>query len=179
MKSHFTLPATQLSHRTRRSSRPILLATLTVAATLFLTNTNRAVAQTQDAAAQPQATTSVANAPSATPAPAAVPAPAPQEAQLINPIDNTRFVLRPAADGSQGNSLTTAPAQSPHHGLAKTGAIVGTIVLGLGVGAFALAAGHCNAYNSGPCSAFHYGGIGAMAGGGALAATGFYFTFRK
>lgn len=178
MKSHLISPATQLSHRTTRSSRPILLATFAVAATLLLTSTNRAAAQAQDAAAaQPSVATAQPSVPTPTAAPIPAPRPVQQEAQLINPFNDTRLELRP--DGSQGNALTASPAQSPHHGLAKTGAIVGTIVLGLGVGAFALAAGHCNNYNSGPCSAFHYGGIGAMAGGGALAATGFYFTFRK
>jgi hypothetical protein len=172
MKSHPVSHATPLSHRTTHSSRPILLATFAVAA-MFLTS--QALAQTAQTApdiqiaANPAQTTATPNAPVSTS----------QEAKLVNPFDNSRFDFVPAFDNTQGSNLVTSNPQSPHHGLAKTGAIVGTIFLGLGAGAFALAAHECTTYNTTGCGGFHTGGIISMAAGGAMAGTGYYFWFRK
>jgi hypothetical protein len=181
MKTHPIPSANPFSHTTTRSSRPTLLATLAVTAAIL---TSQALAQTAPApqTAQAAAAPTLALQPSISSSSSSVPsAPATpsQEARLMLPDANSRFNFIPALDNSQGSNLVSTPAKAPGHGLAKTGAIVGLVFVGLGAGAYALAAGHCSSYSSGPCSAFHTGGIVAMAGGGAAAGTGFYFWFHK
>jgi hypothetical protein len=180
------LHAAKFSRKATRSSKPILLTTLAVAAMFLTTQT---WAQAQEAQPTPTSVSTPALSLELGPAPLSLeataisaPAPVSQEAKLINPFEDSHFSFAstPDYDYFQNNS-NAAPAHPPakHHGLAKTAAIAGTAVLGFGVVAFALAAGHCKSYASGPCDAFHTGGIAMMAGGGAVAATGFYFWFRK
>jgi hypothetical protein len=187
MKSHRIMSLPQLSQRTKRSGMPILLASL-AAAVLLVAGPLLAqspTAQSTPAAAQPAAVALAQPAPvQAAPAQAApeisAPVPMNEQASLSNPFSDSNS---PSAGGQ-----ASAPAQSfsapthtqgPHHTLGKTMAILGTITLGVGVTAYALADEHCKKYTGEICGGFHNGGIGLMAGGGALAGVGFYWEFQK
>lgn len=176
------------SHRNSHSSfrgsnslpgRPFRFAALAMAALLVTGQISAETANVTAAdsstsasstAAQPQST--------AAPLPAAPAAPQEEMADLTNPLPDTPLALASRSDTAQNNAVNTPAAQPRHHGLAITGAVVGTLILLAGTGAFALSE-QCKTPRNATCSAIHNGGIGMMAGGGAMAGTGFYFWFRK
>ncbi len=122
--------------------------------------------------------TTAVNLPAAAALPAAPTAPQQDVASLTSPLPDAPFALVSRSDAAQNNTLNTPSAQPKHHGLAITGAVLGTLVLLAGTGAFALSE-QCKTPRNATCSAIHNGGIGMMAGGGAMAGAGYYFWFRK
>jgi hypothetical protein len=192
MKKQLVSPETPISRRTVHRGTPILLASLALA---VLCTTSQAFAQSlfgrDTAASAPTATASkaVPAAPSATTLSA--PVPNIEEANLAKPAAGSLFDLAAAQDGqssSQSQALTDPIESAPkpaatktkpaHHGLGIAMATVGTVALVAGVGAFALSE-ECKNPTKGTCGSIHSGGIGLMAGGGAVAATGFYFQFHR
>lgn len=172
MKSHSALSAGRFIHRTM-SYGTTLVAAVALSA-LFTTQT---LAQSQ---ADPAQSASAPVAAQATPTVSvSAPLPSREEARLITPLPDNYFAYANTPADGMSSAAVSSTSPKPHHALAKAGIIGGLVLLGFGAGAYALAAGHCSNYNGAVCSAFHNGGIGAMAGGGALAATGFYFNFRK
>jgi hypothetical protein len=128
----------------------------------------------------------------ATPAKTDISAPIPrlEEASLVNPAANSFFSL--AQEGgqspsSQSSSSAASPAKppaaktkSPHHGLGVALAIVGTAPLAVGIAAYALGGiDICANDRSGGCKEARDAGLVLMPVGAGVAATGFYFTFRR
>lgn len=161
MKSNLVPPRPFV--RTLRSGIPSVFATLAVAA-MFTTQT---VAQSGPAdSANPANPTNLESAPAPV-----------QQANLAAPVPNLHVAYARPGDQVMANTLVTTERPT-HHVLAKTAIVAGIGVLGFGAAAYAVEASHCHRTTN-VCSSLKSGGIGAMAGGGALAATGFYFNFRK
>jgi hypothetical protein len=131
------------------------------------------------APAQPAASTQAQSAPQIS-----APVPVAEQASLSDdsssPFSDSNS---PFADGQESAPPQTfvapAHAHGPHHTLGKTMAILGMVALGGGAVSFALAEQHCKSDNGQLCGGLHNGGIGLMAGGGGLAAVGFYWEFQK
>jgi hypothetical protein len=185
MKSHRISSLPQLSQTTARGGMPILLASC-AAAVLLLVGPAMAQAPAtpaiQTTAAQPATAAQPQSAPLVS-APVPADAQASQQASLAgefaSPFSDSNA---PDATGQQGAppQTFTAPAhtQGPHHTLGKTMAIVGTIALGFGTLSYAVADQHCKHF-TGICGDMHTGGLATLAGGGAVAAVGFYWEFQK
>jgi hypothetical protein len=129
---------------------------------------------------------------SAAPAETDISAPFPrlEEASLANPAANSLFSL--AQNGGESSSSQSSPSaggpakrptaktKPPHHGLGVALAIVGTATLAVGIAAYAL--GGINICANGQslgCREARDAGLVMMPVGAGVAATGFYFTFRR
>ncbi len=136
--------------------------------------------------------TPLVNSASVTRADTDISAPVPrlEEAGLVNPAANSLFSL--SQDGGQSSSSQSsssaggpskrpaAKTKPPHHGLGVALAIVGTATLAVGIAAYALGGiDICSNEQSGGCREARDAGLVMMPVGAGVAATGFYFTFRR
>lgn len=157
--------------------KPFRLATLMMT-TVFVTAQMQAQSldlvstDTSSNAPAVQSQTAIAPQPSQL---VSAPVPAQQEEAKLLPLPDAP--LAPEKQNASQNSTVVTP-EHQSHALAKTGAIVGIVLLVAGAGAYALQT-RCNNPSNTVCTDFRYTGIGLMAGGGAMAGTGFYFWFHK
>lgn len=187
MKSHRASPATPFCR-----SMPARMAAFAMAVLFTASQVPAQPMNDRDTTDQTQTTNSqtVTNGQGNHAVPAAentateISAPVPnlEDATPAKPASDSMFAMDAMQDPSSSSSMTQTQkpvkAKAPLHGLGIAMAIVGSVVLVGGIGAFALSE-QCKNPTSGECGTVHGAGIGMMAAGGGVAATGFYFQFHK
>jgi len=125
-------------------------------------------------------------------APISAPVPATEEANMAAPSPISLSALesiQAASQSSSESSSQTSPTPTPpqanrrkpqHRGLGIALAVVGSVSLAAGITAFAIGeSSFCANEKSGGCPEARDAGLVLMPVGGAVAITGFYFTFHR
>jgi hypothetical protein len=169
---------------------------LALVAALFATQAIGQTRLTREVSALPESSTDRAqvNAVPSSQAPAAFSAPVPttEEAGLAVPKPISFSALAATQAGSSGSTESSSQSMPPtsppaavktkrqHRGMGVALAIVGSVTLAAGVTAFAIGESNfCANEKSGGCPEAKDAGLVLMPVGGAVAVTGFYFTFHR
>lgn len=123
-------------------------------------------------------------------APISAPIPAVEEAELAAPPISLSALesIQAASQSSSESSSQSVPPPPPaaiktkpqHHGLGVALAVVGTAAVAVGIAAYTLGgADICSNEKTGGCKEARDAGLVLMPVGGAVAITGFYFTFHR
>ncbi len=191
MNMQLVSSATRLRDRLSLRGVPIRLVALGVAVVFTAGQMQaqgpmfRSVDEAQPAAAAQQAVPAAQAALSAqVGTEISAPVPNGEEANAASSSTIPFAALEASDNGSQSSTLTStstvAPAKTkpPHRGLGIAMATVGILAAGVGVLGLAAYSKFCGTSN-GPCGEARGIGIAGLAGGGALAAGGFYLQFHR